>query len=507
MSNRPKSIALVDISYLFKKRWVTNDGSPMGAAKSVLRDLENLRHGVEHVIICRDMPPYKRLDIFADYKANRPEIEPEEKLQRRHLFSELGRQGFNVASSQGYEADDVMATLAKKYSEWCQDVRLVGPDKDMAQCVTERVVQYIPPMGAQDWIVRGVDGVIKKFGVQPLHMPLFQALVGDKSDNVPGVPGLGPVKAGQLVNKYKCFDYLAENVALPDCPIPAGILKSLVDNWAQLKVSLDLVTLDKNVPLDADALLEKLEAEPEEPAPSNMEVESEPPAQEAEPANDVTPEPANDVDLRVKPAVAREVATRSAIMTTVPSYTHHDKYGIVSADLQPLDLVSARTEAEWFFNGGLFAQYKSAAQLFTIMVRAKELGIKVTAALGNHHIIDGKPVANADLIRALAERDPNFEYLMPVEMSASKAVWEGKHKRQPRPVVFTYTIEDAKQAGLVRAGNYGKVGNWQSRPQDMLVKTAGSKLARLLWPGATMGLYCPEEMGFSHEELEAREAA
>ena len=497
MSNRPKSIALVDISYLFKKRWVTHDGSPMGAAKSVLRDLESLRHGVEHVIICRDAPPYKRAEVYPDYKANRPEQEPEERLQRKHLWLELKRQGFSVASSPGAEADDVMATLAFAYSQWCSDVRLVGPDKDMAQCVCERVVQYIPPQGDKDWIVRNEAGVVAKFGVIPLHMPFLQALIGDKSDNVPGVPGLGPVKGPQLVTKYKSIVHLAEALAVPESSIPPGIAKALTDHWAQLKLSLDLVTLDKNVAgLDAEALLVRAEPEPEEPAQNAMDNE---PANDPEPEVEVESKPA---DWAAKPEqMARRVRSPQVLTTT------HAKYGIVTDKLQPLDLTSAYAISEWLHRGHLFPQYKNEAQVFTIIARGKELGIGMIAALSGHHIIDGKPVTQADLIRALAERDPNYEYLMPIEMSAQKVTWRGKNRSHPSHVDYTYTIEDAKQAGLVRASNYGKPSNWQTRPQDMLVKTAGTKLARLLWPSATFGLYCPEEMGYSHEELESREAA
>jgi hypothetical protein len=182
-------------------------------------------------------------------------------------------------------------------------------------------------------------------------------------------------------------------------------------------------------------------------------------------------------------------------------------YGLVNADLQPCDLAAAYQVSEWLLKGGLYPQFKTTAQIFTVIARGKELGIGMTTALANTHIIDGKPVNHADLIRALAERDPNFGYLMPVEMSASKCVWEGKHKGQPRPVTLAYTIDEAKAAGLCRSANYGKPGNWEKRPQDMLNKTAASKLARLLWPGATMGLYCAEEMGYSEEELSEREAA
>ena len=92
---------------------------------------------------------------------------------------------------------------------------------------------------------------------------------------------------------------------------------------------------------------------------------------------------------------------------------------------------------------------------------------------------------------------------MPVEISATRCTWEGKNKRHPKPVPFSYTLEEAKAADLVKLTKWNKPNSWMLRPQDFLNKTAASKLARILWPGATLGLYCAEEMGVE----EMREAA
>lgn len=556
---RPKSIALIDVSYLYKKRYHTiTDGVPLSAAKHTLQDLENLKRGVDHVIICRDKPPYKRGEQYPEYKANRPTPEPEDLAQRRWLAQEIKRLGFNVALCEGFEADDVIATLAKAYGEWCADVRIVGPDKDMAQCVTENVVQYIPPHGNRDWELRNRDAVIAKFGVEPSEMALWQALVGDSTDNIPGVPGIGPKKATDLVKQYRTLGKLAEAVA--DAAIvggdkPAGLGGVLATHWNELSLSLKLTTLDTNVPIDAESYLVKHAPLPEEPKRNDMDIEvdgfvrNETPMPKSEtkpsevhqvaqqayrqkfPANDAPAQPikaARDAEFeeqydrerqqngesdtvsntpgdkaaeRVSPAPQRPRPPTSTALAVAPTVTQHSRYGLVTADLQPLDLTAAYTVSEWLCSAGLYPAFKTPAAVFAIIARGKELGIGMTTALAGHHMVDGKPCASADLIRALVERDPNFEYLMPVEMSATKVVWEGKHKRHPRPVTYTYTIEEARAAGLVRKSQYGKESNWMLRPQDMLVKTAGSKLARLLWPGATLGLYCPEELGIGEDEL------
>lgn len=556
--NRPASIALVDLSYLFKKRYVTTtDGVPFSAAKKTLQDLENLKRGVAHLIICRDRPPYKRKELFADYKAGRPEPEPEEMAQRKYLANALKGQGFNVAMCEGYEADDIIATLAKSYGEWCGDVRIVGPDKDMAQCITANVVQYIPPHGEKDWQIRDVKAVRDKWGVEPHEMPFWQALAGDSGDNIPGVPGIGPKKATDLVRAHRTLGKLAEDMATAASiggPKPAATVAALVTHWDSLALSLRLVTLATDVPIDAESFLEKRAPEPpqrermamadieidgfvgnETPAPQPPEEPVKPSAvypaaqkayAESRAANDA-PAAAKDAEFeeqydrersksgehdtvsprRAEPVELPRQQQQSTALAVAPAYSQHHKYGLSTTSLQPLDLVAARNVSVWICDSGLYQQFKTPEAVFCIIARGKELGLGMTTALAGFHMVEGKPSASADLIRALVERDPNFEYLMPVEMSATRVVWEGKHKRQPKAVQYTYTIQDAEKAGLVRLGNYAGKGNWYTRPQDMLVKTGGSKLARLLWPGATLGLYCPEEMGFGEEELTTEVAA
>lgn len=558
---RPESIALIDISYLFKKRFHTTNGSKMAAARATLEDLEGLKRGVGHVIICRDAPPYShRLAIHPEYKANRPLPEPEERAQKQWLWAEVKRLGYNVGWCQGYEADDVIATLAKHYAVWCDDVRIVGPDKDAAQCLTERVRQFIPPVATRDWEVRDVAAATKKFGVPPELMTLYQGLAGDSGDNIPGVPKVGPKTAAELANKYRTVQALAQGLATEAAAQgskPGAVLQSLAAHWDTLILSVKLATLDTNVPVDAEALLVKREAEAAAPARNDMDIEldgfvgNETPMPEKpkDPAleeasrhyqdfvarartaeNEVSSTPsdaqveaeydrerasngeyeAQEVRLQTATAKVEVMAppkTQPATTTALATAPQSSKYGIVTADLQPTDLISAYHVSEWICKSQLYKAFTTPAQVFTIIARGKELGIGMTTALAGFHMVEGKPSASADLIRALVERDPNFEYLMPTEMSATSVTWEGKHKKQPRPVKYTYTIEDARLAGLIKSGNYGATGNWAKRPQDMLMKTAGSKLARILWPGATLGCYCPEEMGYTAEELDAREAA
>lgn len=243
-----KSIALVDLSCLFKR---TFEANPNKGAENTLAEILRLEGRVEHIIICLDAPPYSRKDIYPDYKAHREEPTTTEVYQKRWLYEKLTERGYPMARHKGAEADDVIATLARIYGETTAEVWLVGADKDLAQCVTDNVLQLIPSHGERAEHFRGPKEVKEKYGVAPEQMPLWLALVGDKTDNVPGVKGIGQVKASGLIAEFKTLTGIAENLKT----IGGAMGKALADGWQQLVLSLKLTTLDARLPLDAGALL------------------------------------------------------------------------------------------------------------------------------------------------------------------------------------------------------------------------------------------------------------
>lgn len=543
---RYRSIALADVSYLFKKNWHTPSlmGVQLGAAKATLTDLENLRGGVGHLIICRDSKPYFRSKLFPEYKAQRPQLEPEEIAQRKWLFTEITRLGYSVAWADGFEADDIIATLAKAYGEWCDDVRIVAADKDAAQCITDHVLQYIPPVGNRDWNVRTVDGVVEKFGVKPDQMAAFQAIAGDKSDGIPGVPLIGEGKAKELLQKHGSLAGIyAAMVDAQQMGSKLKIVENFVKHWDDVRLYLKLTTLVTDVPLDVEGLLIRREPAPEQQAQNDMTTEhlyqGARQVYEAQftSANDKAPESAQTQASKREDLLEAEYDNERSTQgetdpvksdpgdkaATPPPVTQAQRaaattalvrkavdYGLVDAKLQPVDLRAAYTVSEWIVSSKLYIKkFSTPSQVFVVIARGKELGLGMIVSLENTHIIEGKPASSADLIRGLAERDESFEYLYPKHQSPEACTWVGRRKGMPEgaEVSFTYTLEDAAKAGLVRLGQYGGKGPWYSRPQDMLNKTAASKLARQLWAAATMGLYCPEEFGYAEEELDMREAA
>jgi 5'-3' exonuclease len=271
------SIALVDLSYLFTRnyRGAGVNAPPNAGANRTLDDVKHISDDVDHVIICLDTGPYLRRDRFPAYKQHREDPPAEEVAQKRAVIDALRARGYVTARKRGYEADDVIATLAKSYGEWCQEIRIIASDKDIAQCITKNVIQYVPSHGTRDAERRDYLKCKVKFGVYPKDMPLWQAMVGDSSDGVPGVPKIGEKKATYVIDQLRLaaapstLQGLAQYLATTK---RTGMeWTQLANHWETLRVALDLVTLDTAVPLDVEALLVK--PEPELQADDEMGVE------------------------------------------------------------------------------------------------------------------------------------------------------------------------------------------------------------------------------------------
>ncbi|MCH8155472.1 MAG: DNA polymerase I, partial [Proteobacteria bacterium] len=182
-------------------------------------------------------------EIYPDYKANRPPP-PEELIPQFDLIREATR-AFNVPCVElaGYEADDLIATYARLARERGQEVTIVSSDKDLMQLVGEGVAMLDPVKNQ----AIGRDQVIERFGVAPEKVIDVQALAGDSTDNVPGVPGIGVKTAAQLIEAYGDLETVLDR---------AGEIKqpkrrqNLIEFAEQARVSRELVTLKRDVPIE-----------------------------------------------------------------------------------------------------------------------------------------------------------------------------------------------------------------------------------------------------------------
>jgi DNA polymerase-1 len=227
----------------------TPEGKPCGAtygfALTLRRILEN--EAPERIAVAFDPPgPTFRHREFPEYKATREKI-PAELVDQLEWLRELVRaHGIPIFEVPGYEADDVIGTLARAAEQRGWDVLIVSGDKDMMQLVSSKVTLYNVFKPGVDVELQSFDAVQEKFGTTPEHVVDVLAIMGDHSDNVPGVHGIGEKGATQLIGE---FGSVAELLANLD-RVKGKVREKIERDREQLLKSLDLVTIRTDVPLD-----------------------------------------------------------------------------------------------------------------------------------------------------------------------------------------------------------------------------------------------------------------
>ena len=214
MSARP--LVLVDgTAYLYRAfhalpELTTAAGEPTGAIHGVLSMLRNLldEHAPERMAVVFDAPGKTfRDDLYDQYKATRPPMPGDMRAQIEPLLEAVDAMGIPVLRIAGVEADDVIGTLATHASRSGQRAVISTSDKDMTQLVDDHVEIVNPASGQK----LDADGVKQKFGVAPDRIIDYLTLVGDTSDNIPGVPGVGPKTAAKWLAEYGDLDNLREH--------------------------------------------------------------------------------------------------------------------------------------------------------------------------------------------------------------------------------------------------------------------------------------------------------
>jgi len=187
--------------------------------------------------------PSFRNEVYADYKANRPTMP--ERLAVQIPYIKKIVEGLNIAllEEEGYEADDVIGTLALEAARLGHPVRIITGDKDIFQLISKDITT-IDTMKNKSV---GVEEVEDKFGVEPKQLVDLFALMGDTIDNIPGVPGIGSKTAAALIQEFGSLENLLENVEEVSKPAIREKLTTFAD---QARLSRQLATIDTQVPLD-----------------------------------------------------------------------------------------------------------------------------------------------------------------------------------------------------------------------------------------------------------------
>jgi DNA polymerase-1 len=192
--------------------------------------------------------PTFRHKIYTEYKATREKMPEEMAESFPRLIQTLETLHMNIIEKEGYEADDIIATLSKKYASDDLTVFIVSGDKDLAQIINKNIYIYSPArMAGDNAEILDREGIKNKYGVYPEKIIDWLALMGDKSDNVPGIPSVGEKTAERLIDEF----HNLENIYNHLDEIKKEILKQKIIQYReQAFLSKELVTLQDNVPLD-----------------------------------------------------------------------------------------------------------------------------------------------------------------------------------------------------------------------------------------------------------------
>ena len=488
--NATSRIALIDLSGLYWRCWHAGADRPLGFAfEETLGLVRKFTEGFEYIAICCDAPPYWRKELHPEYKAQRDKPEPQAIEQLRRVEARLEQDGYCIWKCAGYEADDVIATATRIAVDQGLEVTIGSSDKDMLQLVSD--ADGVVAISIASGVRYNDAAVLEKFGVKPDKMRDFLALVGDKSDNVPGVPGVGPKNAAHLLAE---FGSATGVLASCDKIKRDAIRKSVFESGDAVRLAYELVKLKDDAPINfAQALLprqpkplvkpedEDMPEQDDEPPPS--ERQTEPPS-----APDVTAEPVAPPAPEVVPQQTRAI---QRVSSTELSTAHAASF---ENGLQPGTLNAAWKFAEHIVNSRMYPRLPNQAAVFAVIVRGREMGLGALTALDSIHFYEGKLAFGAHLLIARAKAHPDCEYFRFVGGDHTYAEYVTKNRNNDAPTRLRYTIEQAKQAGLLHVNAGKQPGNWHKRPDEMLRKTCGVQLARIEYPSALLGAYAKEEL-------------
>ncbi|MEI6049488.1 MAG: DNA polymerase I [Bacteroidota bacterium] len=265
--NAPKKLFLLDAYALIFRAYyafiknprITSKGLNTSAIFGFLIALEEVlqKQKPTHIAVVFDTPtPTFRHEMFKEYKANRDETPEDIKKAVPYIKRLIEAYKIPVIDYPGFEADDVIGTLARKASKRGFTTYMMTPDKDFAQLVSDNVFMLKPSRSGNESILWRVDDIKREFCVQrPEQVIDVLALMGDTADNIPGAPGVGPKTAMKLISEYGSIEEVFRNTDKLK-----GKLKEIIENnREQIEFSKKLVTIEQNVPVELNETALELE--------------------------------------------------------------------------------------------------------------------------------------------------------------------------------------------------------------------------------------------------------
>ena len=233
------------------ENFTTSSGQPTNALYGFTSMLLNLLRDLNptHIAVAFDVSRKTfRTEKFPEYKANRSKTPDEFRSQMALLHEIIDALGITHIEREGYEADDVIATLAKRAVADGFHVEICSGDRDSFQLVDSNVTVLYPKKGVSDLAVMTPEAVVEKYGLTPAQYPDFAALRGDPSDNLPSIPGVGEKTATKWIADYGSLSALIAKVD----QVPGKVGQALREHIPQVLLNRELTQLDSDVPLPKD---------------------------------------------------------------------------------------------------------------------------------------------------------------------------------------------------------------------------------------------------------------
>lgn len=199
--------------------------------------------------------PTFRHRLYSEYKSNRKEADQELKIQIGHVLEIIQRLNIQLIYLNGFEADDVIGSLTNKYKTQLQKIEIVTGDKDLLQLIDNNVIVIMPGRNFSDMTYYDRFKFKEKFGIEVENYPLYKALTGDTSDNIKGIPGIGPKTAIQIVNRFNDINKLKANLEALDYRIAQNILEN--QKLLDLYYELSQIRTDLAIKVDLENLKTK----------------------------------------------------------------------------------------------------------------------------------------------------------------------------------------------------------------------------------------------------------
>lgn len=537
-------ILAVDLSNLFRANWEATAGKELdGAFERTIAAIVRARDGFDRVAICCDSGPSFRKAIDPGYKAHRPPTPAAYGEQLRRTVERLAADGCAIFRAPCVdtrpnvngdavvdlyaEADDLIGALClwadtatHPDGTYVVDYLLIlGSDKDLLACVNEpgapgslRLKIDVQRLTGEVFDAAAVES---KIGLPPHKVPEWLALAGDGSDGFkpfPGEmvtdektgktrrgPGIGDKTAVQLLKTFGTVAGIFD--AIDDERIGAHhreILKRHGINAGLRGLALASLRTDIAVdfsPLLAEPKVEKIAERGEyfgerAPVPGGHAIARAVVPGEAPQSKDAKPEPPEVRGEPVEPRTSAPVAPSAAMVRVEVSPI--DPYA-----LQPRDLSDVELVGEMVMNSRAYG-FATKEQVMLAVMDARERGIPAGVALRSAYSVNGRLAWSAAYLAGLVLASGRAEVFEIVETTKTHAVVAYKRKGRPEGR-FEYTIEEAKESGLVRGGSH-----WAVRPRTMLRWAALREAARAFFPDVVGGMYTPDELGgsVSPEDLE-----